>query len=127
MNKAGNFVELWQKYGFSRARRSNYKHRRTRGFVCNLSSAKGNDCMKRALTLAALALAALLFAVPANTQASPLKLDGLHQDSLVQTVAGTKKKKKKVVKKKKKKKYAKKAGKKKKAMKKKRKPAKKKM
>jgi hypothetical protein len=82
--------------------------------------------MKRTLSLAALALAALLFAVPTNTQAGPLKLDGLQQDSLVQTVAGAKKKKKKVVKKKKKKKYAKKAGKKK-AMKKKRKPAKKKM
>jgi hypothetical protein len=62
----------------------------------------------KTLSLAALALAALLIAVPANTQAGALKLDGLHQDSLVQTVAGKKKKKKKYAKKKKKKKYAKK-------------------
>jgi hypothetical protein len=62
--------------------------------------------MKTGLSLAALAVAALLLAAPASTQALP-KLDGLHQDSLVQTVAA-KKKKKKVVKKKKKKKYAKK-------------------
>ena len=61
--------------------------------------------MKTGLSLAALAVAALLLATPASTQALP-KLDGLHQDSLVQTVAA-KKKKKKVVKKKKKK-YAKK-------------------
>ena len=63
--------------------------------------------MKTGLSLAALAVAALLLATPASTQALP-KLDGLHQDSLVQTVAAKKKKKKKVVKKKKKKKYAKK-------------------
>jgi hypothetical protein len=62
--------------------------------------------MKTGLSLAALAVAALLLAAPASTQALP-KLDGLHQDSLVQTVAA-KKKKKKVVKKKKKKKHAKK-------------------
>ncbi len=62
--------------------------------------------MKTGLSLAALAVAALLLAAPASTQALP-KLDGLHQDLLVQTVAA-KKKKKKVVKKKKKKKYAKK-------------------
>ncbi len=67
----------------------------------------------KTLSLAALALAALVFAVPANTQAGALKLDGLHQDSLVQTVAGMKKKKK-YTKKKKKKKYAKKPAKKKK-------------
>jgi hypothetical protein len=76
------------------------------GKVCNRSSAKGNTHMKTGLSLAALAVAALLLAAPASTQALP-KLDGLHQDSLVQTVAA-KKKKKKVVKKKKKKKYAKK-------------------
>ena len=63
--------------------------------------------MKTGLSLAALAVAALLLAAPASTQALP-KLDGLHQDSLVQTVAAKKKKKKKVMKKKKKKKYAKK-------------------
>jgi hypothetical protein len=72
----------------------------------NLSSAKGNNHMKT-LSLAALALAALMFAAPVNGHAGPLKMDGLHQDSLVQTVA-SKKKKKKYVKKKKKKKYAKK-------------------
>ena len=68
--------------------------------------------MKTTLSLAALAVAALLLAAPTSTQAMP-KLDGLHQDSLVQEVAA-KKKKKKVVKKKKKKKYAKKPRKKKK-------------
>src|SRR5688572_6484794 len=62
--------------------------------------------MKTTLSLAALAVAALLLAAPTSTQAMP-KLDGLHQDSLVQAAAA-KKKKKKVVKKKKKKKYAKK-------------------
>ena len=49
--------------------------------------------MKTGLSLAALAVAALLLAAPASTQALP-KLDGLHQDSLVQTVAAKKKKKK---------------------------------
>ena len=62
--------------------------------------------MKTTLSLAALAVAALLLAAPASTQAMP-KLDGLHQDSLVQTAAAAKKKKK-AMKKKKKKKYAKK-------------------
>jgi hypothetical protein len=56
----------------------------------------------KTLSLAILALAALLFAVPANA-AGAMKLDGVHQDSLVQTVAGTKKKKKSMKKKKKKK------------------------
>jgi hypothetical protein len=69
--------------------------------------------MKTTLSLAALALAGLLLAVP-TAQAGPLKLDGLHQqDSLVQSAAA---KKKKYLKKKKKKKYVKK-GKKKKVMK----------
>ena len=48
--------------------------------------------MKTTLSLAALAVAALLLAAPASTQAMP-KLDGLHQDSLVQTAAAKKKKK----------------------------------
>ena len=61
--------------------------------------------MKTTLSLAALVVAAILLAAPAGTQAMP-KLDGLHQDSLVQTAAA--KKKKKAMKKKKKKKYAKK-------------------
>ena len=59
--------------------------------------------MKTGLSLAALAVAALLLAAPASTQALP-KLDGLHQDSLVQTVAAkhaNKPRKKKPVKKKK--------------------------
>lgn len=65
--------------------------------------------MRITLSLAALALAALLLAMPTGTQAGPMKLDGLHQDSLVQPAhAMKKKKKKKVYKKKKKKKYAKK-------------------
>jgi hypothetical protein len=85
----------------------------------NSQTAKGSNSMKITLSLAAMALAALLLATPTSTQASALKLDGLHQDSLVQTAAAAKKKKKKVMKKKKKKKYAKKA-KKKKPMKKKR-------
>lgn len=58
--------------------------------------------MKTSLSLAALALAGLLFAAP-GAQAGALKLDGLHQDSLVETAAA---KKKKAIKKKKKKKYA---------------------
>lgn len=66
---------------------------------------KRNIYMKTTLSLAAVALAALLLAAPTSTQAGALKLDGLHQDSLVQTAA-MKKKKKKVIKKKKKKKYA---------------------
>ena len=61
--------------------------------------------MKTTLSLAALALAGLLLAAP-GAQAGALKLDGVHQDSLVQTAAMTKKKKKMVVKKKKKKKMA---------------------
>jgi hypothetical protein len=72
----------------------------------NLSSAKGSYHMKT-LSLAALALAALMFAAPVNGNAGPLRMDGLQQDSLVQTVA-SKKKKKKYMKKKKKKKYVKK-------------------
>ena len=64
--------------------------------------------MKTTLSLAALAVAALLLAAPTSTQAATPKLDGLQQESLVQTVSGTKKKKKKAIKKKKKKKYAKK-------------------
>ena len=64
----------------------------------------------------ALLAGALLFAVPVNSQAASFKLDGLHQDSLVQTVAGKKKMKKK---KKKKKKAVKRKKKKKKVMKKK--------
>jgi hypothetical protein len=59
--------------------------------------------MKTTLSLAALALAGLLFAAP-GAQAGALKLDGLHQDSLVETAAMAKKKK--AIKKKKKKKYA---------------------
>lgn len=62
--------------------------------------------MKTTLSLAALALAGLLLVAP-GAQAGALKLDGLHQDSLVETAAmSKKKKKKKVIKKKKKKKYA---------------------
>jgi hypothetical protein len=61
---------------------------------------------KTSLSLAALAVGGLLLAAPAATQAMP-KLDGLHQDSLVQAAAAAKKKKK-AIKKKKKKKYAKK-------------------
>jgi len=64
--------------------------------------------MKTTLSLAALAVAALLLAAPTSTKAATPKLDGLQQESLVQTVSGTKKKKKKAIKKKKKKKYAKK-------------------
>lgn len=64
--------------------------------------------MRITLSLAALVLAALLLAMPTGTQAGPVKLDGLHQDSLVQDVSARKKKKKKIYKKKKKKKYAKK-------------------
>jgi hypothetical protein len=60
--------------------------------------------MKTTLSLAALALAGLLLVAP-GAQAGALKLDGLHQDSLVETAAMTKKKKK-AIKKKKKKKYA---------------------
>jgi hypothetical protein len=72
----------------------------------------GIHMRKTTLSLAALAVAGLLLAAPAATQAMP-KLDGLHQDSLVQSAAAAKKKKKKVIKKKKKKKYAKKSRKKK--------------
>ncbi len=61
--------------------------------------------MKTTLSLAALALAGLLLVAP-GAQAGALKLDGLHQDSLVETAAMSKKKKKKIIKKKKKKKYA---------------------
>lgn len=74
--------------------------------------------MKTTLSLAAMALAAAFLAMPVN--AGALKLDGLTQDSPVQTIAVTKKKKKllkkrhkKVAKKGSKKKYAKKHGKKK--------------
>ena len=59
--------------------------------------------MKTTLSLAALALAGLLLVAP-GAQAGALKLDGLHQDSLVETAAMAKKKK--AIKKKKKKKYA---------------------
>jgi len=76
--------------------------------------------MKTTLSLAALAVAALLLTAPTSTQAATPKLDGLHQDSLVQTASATKKKKKKAIKKKKKKKYAKKTKKKKRIIKKKR-------
>ena len=58
---------------------------------------------KTTLSLAALALAGLLFAAP-GAQAGALKLDGLQQGSLVETAAMAKKKK--AIKKKKKKKYA---------------------
>lgn len=74
--------------------------------------------MKTALSFAALALAAVMFAGPANA----FKLDGLHQQSPVETVAQTMKKKKAVKKPVKKKKFVKKG--KKKVMKK---PAKKKV
>src|SRR5262245_27683500 len=66
----------------------------------------GNRMKKTTLSLAALAIAGLLLAAPAATQALP-KLDGVHQQSLVQAAAAAKKKKK-AMKKKKKKKYAKK-------------------
>lgn len=74
--------------------------------------------MKTTLSLAAMAVAVALLALPPTTQASALKLDGMYQDSAVHLVA-SKKKKKKSIKKKKKKKYAKKSkkSKKKKAMK----------
>ena len=62
--------------------------------------------MKTTLSLAALALAAALLALPTGPQAGAMKLDGLHQDSLAQTIAMTKKKKK-VTKRKTKKHYAK--------------------
>jgi hypothetical protein len=67
--------------------------------------------MKTTLSLAAVALAAALLALPSSPQAGALKLDGLHQDSPVHTIATTKKKKK-VAKRKTKKHYAKKHGKK---------------
>lgn len=67
--------------------------------------------MKTYLSIAALAVAAALLLTPATSQASQLKLDGLHQDSLIQDVAA--KKKKKMAKKKTKKKVAKKKAKKK--------------
>jgi hypothetical protein len=73
--------------------------------------------MRATLSLGALALAALLLAVPTSSQAGALKLNGLHQDSLVQTVVAKKKKKKVVAKKRKAKKYASKPAKKGKAMK----------
>ena len=76
--------------------------------------------MKTYLSIAALAVAAALLVAPATSQATPLKLDGLHQDSLVQDVAA---KKKKMAKKKSKKKYAKKKSKKKVALKRKKKRA----
>ena len=76
--------------------------------------------MRTTLSLAALAIVALLLAVPVNSQAASLKLDGVHQeDSLVQAAHAKKKK----AKKKKKKKKAMKKKKKKKAKKKKRRPA----
>jgi hypothetical protein len=67
--------------------------------------------MKTTLSLAALALAAALLALPTAPQAGALKLAGLHQSSPVHTVAMTKKKRK-VAKRKSHKKYAKKHGKK---------------
>jgi hypothetical protein len=79
--------------------------------------------MKTTLSLAALALAAALLALPSSPQAGALKLDGLHQTSPVHTIAVTKKKKK-VAKRKTKKHYAKKHGKKKVVSRKKKKPAK---
>jgi hypothetical protein len=86
------------------------------GEECNRTCAKGKLYMKTSLSLAALALAGLLLAAP-GAQAGALKLDGLHQDSLVQPTAMTKKKKKKKVVMKKKKKKVVMAKKKKKAMK----------
>ncbi len=79
--------------------------------------------MKTTLSLAALALAAALFALPTAPQAGAMKLDGLHQASPVHAIATTKKKKK-VAKRKSKKHYAKRHHKKKKVVsRKKRKPA----
>ena len=78
--------------------------------------------MKKILSLAALALGAALLAIPATSQATVLKLDGLHQESPVHTIAATKKKKK-VTKRKAKKHYAKRHGKKKVVSRKKKKPA----
>jgi hypothetical protein len=66
--------------------------------------------MKTTLSLAALALAAALLALPSSPQAGAMKLDGLHQSSPVHAIAMTKKKK--VAKRKSHKKYAKKHGKK---------------
>jgi hypothetical protein len=78
--------------------------------------------MKTTLSLAALALAAALLALP-TAQAGAMKLDGLHQTSPVHAIAMTKKKKK-VTKRKTKKHYAKRHhGKKKVVSRKKRKPA----
>ena len=65
--------------------------------------------MKTTLSLAALALAAALLALPSSPQAGAMKLDGLHQESPVHAIAMTKKKKK-VAKRKTKKHYAKKRG-----------------
>ena len=62
--------------------------------------------MKTTLSLAALALAAALLALPTAPQAGAMKLDGLHQASPVHAIAMTKKKKK-VTKRKTKKHYAK--------------------
>jgi hypothetical protein len=67
--------------------------------------------MKTTLSLAALALAAALLALPTAPQAATLKLDGLHQDKPVHAIAA-KKHKKKVASRKSKKHYAKKHGKK---------------
>ena len=79
--------------------------------------------MKTTLSLAALALAAALSALPTAPQAGTLKLDGLNQASPVHSIAMTKKKKK-VTKRKTKKHYAKRHhGKKKVVVRKKRKPA----
>ena len=78
--------------------------------------------MKTTLSLAALALAAALLALPTAPQAGAMKLDGLHQTSPVHAIAMTKKKK--VTKRKTKKHYAKKSGKKKVVSRKKRKPTK---
>ena len=50
--------------------------------------------MKTTLSLAALALAAALLALPTAPQAGAMKLDGLHQTSPVHAIAMTKKKKK---------------------------------
>jgi hypothetical protein len=69
--------------------------------------------MKKILSLAALALGAALLTIPATSQATTLKLEGLHQGSPVHTIAMTKKKKKKMAKSKAKKKYVKKHSKKK--------------
>ena len=74
--------------------------------MCANPAIREGSYMKTTLSLAALALAAALLALPTAPQAGAMKLDGLHQASPVHAIAMTKKKKK-VTKRKTKKHYAK--------------------